>query len=232
MSRWSSALAAGAVVLLMTACSEGADPPTSTDAPMTSSTLAATTTPPESTAPSTTTASTVASTSSSVASTLPSSTIVPTTTESPPLETTIQELLDRYDDAVTTILSDPRVTTDPASPAVTEYLALFAPDSTFAQGALNTWAQAAAEGRSYRPGPGGSMINSTLYELDTASDADVSFTACSAISVEVVDAAGSLIEARGGVSFIEATAILIDGHWLFRDLTQSDGDCPGPRTNG
>lgn len=234
MKRWSRALAAGVVALLITACSDDdvADPSTSAVGSSTSSTGEPTTTPPDSTAPNSTTASTVAPTNSSAATTSPSSTTAPTTTESPPLEATIQELLDRYDAAVTTILTDLRVTADPTSPAVTEYLALFAPDSTFAQGALNTWAQAAAEGRSYRPGAAGSMIDSTLYDLGAASATDVSFTACSAISVEVVDAEGNLIESRGGVSFVEATAILVDGDWLFRDLTQSDGDCPGPGTDG
>lgn len=234
MKPWSSALAAGVVALLITACSDDdvADPSTSSVGSSTSATVEPTTTPPESTAPNSTTVPTVAPPSSSTATTSPPSTTAPTTTEPLPLETTIQELLDRYDAAVTTILTDPRVTAGPASPAVTDYLALSAPDSTFAQGALNTWAQAAAEGRSYRPGAAGPMIDSTLHELGAASETDVSFTACSAISVEVIDAEGNLIESRGGVSFVEATAILVEGDWLFRDLTQSDGDCPGPGTDG
>lgn len=109
---------------------------------------------------------------------------------------------------MTSILTDPRVASDPPNPAVTAYLALFAPDSTFVQGALNSWAQDAAEGRSYRPGPGGSMIDSTLLELTSVTDTEASFTACSANSIEVVDAAGNVIESSGGVTFVQAAAVV------------------------
>jgi len=218
-----------AVLLVVAACS-GDD---ETDPLRSPSTLPATpvdstTSSPDSTTPDTTTQPTTAPTSSSApGSSRPSST-APTSTGPAALEPTIQALLDRYDEAVTTILTDPRVTSDPSSPAVTAYLALFAPDSTFAQGALTSWAQDAAEGRAYRPGPGGSMIDSTLLELTKVTETEASFTSCSANSLEVVDAAGNVIESSGGVTFVQAAAVLVDGEWLLRDLSQSGGDCPGP----
>lgn len=219
-----------AVLLFVAACSgdDEADPSTSSSTSTTTSTVEPATTPPESTGPDATTQPSTAPTSSSAPGTSQPSSTTSTSTQPAALEPVIQALLDRYDQAVTTILTDPRVTSDPSSPAVTEYLALFAPDSTFAQGALNSWAQDAAEGRAYRPGPGGSMIDSTLLELTNVTETEASFTACSANSLEVVDAAGNVIESSGGVTFVKAAAVRVDGEWLLRDLSQSGGDCPGP----
>lgn len=209
-----------AVVLLAAGCSsdDTADPPNSTSSTTTSSIADTTTTTAGSTTSPTTAPPTIASTSTTSEA---STTSAPTA-----LESTIQDLLDRYDAAVTTILSDPTVTSDPSSPEVTTYLALFAPGSTFAQGALSSWAQDAANGRSYRAGPGGSMIDSSLVELTSASDTEASFNVCAANSLEVLDSAGNVIESSGGVTSVEAVAELVDGQWLLRDLSQSAGDCP------
>lgn len=219
-----------AVVLLVGACSgdDASDPTTSSSASTTSPVEPTTTS--TSTTPATSVAPTTTPTTSSAPSTSQPTTTFATTTPAA-IETVLQGLLDRYDDAVTTILTDPRVTSDSASPAVTAYLALFAPESTFAQGALTSWAQDAAEGRSYRPGPGGSMIDSTLMDVTAASDTEAAFTVCAANSMQVVDAAGNVIESSGGVTFVNATAVQVDGQWLLRDLSQSSGDCPEPGTD-
>ena len=232
MNRCLRVFAFAAVALLIAGCSgdDEADPSTSPSTPSTTSTAEAATTPAETTLPDTTSQPTTAPPTTSAPSTSQPST-TPASTEPVALEPVLQGLLDRYDEAVTTILTDPRVTSDSASPAVTTYLALFAPDSTFAQGALTSWAQDAAEGRSYRPGPGGSMIDSTLRELTAVSDTEASFTVCSANSIEVVDAAGNVVESSGGFTFVKAAAVLVDGEWLLRDLSQSGGDCPGPGTD-
>lgn len=154
------------VLVLAAGCSsdDTADPPNSTSTSTTSSIADTTTT----TAGSTTSPTTAPPTTASTSTTSEAS----TTSAPDALESTIQDLLDRYDAAVTTILIDPTVTSDPSSPAVTTYLALFAPGSTFAQGALSSWAQDAADGRSYRAGPGGSMIDSSLVSSARLGPAD------------------------------------------------------------
>lgn len=208
------------VLVLAAGCSsdDTADPPNSSSTSTTSS-IADTTT--------TTAGSTTSPTAASPTTASPSTTSeVPTTSAPDALESTIQDLLDRYDAAVTAILNDPTVTSDPSSPAVTTYLALFAPGSTFAQGALSSWAQDAANGRSYRAGPSGSMIDSSLVELTSASDTEASFNVCAANSLQVLDSAGNVIESSGGVTFVQAVAELVDSQWLLRDLSQSAGDCP------
>jgi len=214
------------VVLLVGACSgDDTSDPTSTSSAPSTSTVAPSTT-PASTTPATSVEPTTTTTSSASGTSQPTTT--PATTAPAAIETVLQGLLDRYDDAVTTILADPRVVSDPGSAAVTTYLALFAPESTFAQGALTSWAQDAAEGRSYRPGPGGSMIGSTLMDVTAASDTEAAFTVCAVNSMQVVDAAGNVIESSGGVAFVNATAVQVNGDWLLRDLSQSSGDCPRP----
>ena len=140
----------------------------------------------------------------------------------------LQELLDRYDAAVTAILADPRVASDPTSTEVRDYLALFAPDSTFAQGALEAWAEEGEQGRFFRPGPTGELVDSTVREVTDATDTLAEFTVCSENSIEIVDADGNLIESQGGVAFVEVVAVWSGGDWLLRDLTQSSGDCPTP----
>lgn len=228
-------LASAVVVagLLFTACSgdDATDSSTTPDTPVvTTSTSSPATTQPGPTSthgPSTSTTTT----GSSSASTSEAST-APTSTAPASLETVLQGLLDRYDAAVTTILTDPTVTSDPAGPAVTAYLALFAPGSAFAQGALASWAQDAVDGHSYRPGPGGAMIESSLLELTSVAETEASFTVCAANSIQVLDAAGNVIESSGGATFVQAVAELVDGQWLLRDLSQSSGDCPKQGTGG
>jgi len=218
--------AAVAVVLLAGACSgdDTSDPTSTSSAPATSTVAPSTS--PAPTSPATSVEPTTPTTSSASSTSQP--TTAPVTTTPVAIETVLQDLLDRYDDAVTTILTDPRVVSDPASPAVTAYLALFASESTFAQGALASWAQDATESRSYRPGPGGSMIDSTLVDVTAASDTEAAFTVCAVNSMQVIDAAGNVIESSGGVTFVNATAVQVNGDWLLRDLSQSSGDCPRP----
>lgn len=210
-------------VVFLNACSDddtSAPPTTPIDPPTTTSTP--TTEPDPSTTPSPTSPSPTTS----------RPTTEPTTTDPVELEPTLQDLLDRYDVAVAAILSDPRVAADPAHPAVVAYLDLFAADSSFAQGALVNWVNEGERGRFYRPGPRGELIDSTLREVTDASDDEVSFTACVVNSMEVVDGAGTVVEARGGVTFVEAVAVRIDDQWVLRDLTQAGGDCPRPGASG
>jgi hypothetical protein len=225
MTRRLLSFAVAALVLMVAGCSsdDSADTTSTTSVSPSTTTVASTSTSSSTTSPTTNATTDPATTEPSAPS---------TTSGTEPLETTIQDLLDRYDAAVTTILTDPSVTTDPASPAVTTYLALFAPGSTFAQGALTSWAQDAANGRSYRPGPSGSMIDTSLVGLTSTSESEAAFTACAANSLQVIDSAGNVISSSGGVTFVQAVAELVDGQWLLRDLSQSSGDCPEQGSGG
>ena len=211
--------------LAVAGCSGGGDAAPSTSSSSTSPSAPSTTAsaPPSSPAAPTTSATGTTTQPSSQSTTDP-----PTTSTPGPRDPALQELLDRYDAAVTAILADPRVASDPTSTEVRDYLALFAPDSTFAQGALEAWAQEGEQGRFFRPGPTGELVDSTVREVTDATDTFAEFTVCSRNSIEIVDADGNLIESQGGVAFVEVVAVWSGGDWLLRDLTQSSGDCPTP----
>lgn len=221
------------LVLAAAGCSDDSDAASSTSSVSTSPPIALSTT---TSAPSTSTIPTTTSTDAPTTTTQPaspSSTAPTTTSAPPPLEPALQELLDRYDAAVTTILADPRVAADPSSAEVSDYLALFTVDSTFAQGALDTWADEGEQGRFYRPGPAGELVDSVLHDVTNVTDTVAEFTVCSASSIEVVDSDGDVIESQGGVAFVEAVAARSENdEWLLRELTQSSGDCPSQGAAG
>ena len=163
-----------------------------------------------------------------------SATTLPLATAAPqPIETQLQHLLDRYDAAAADILTDPRVASDPASPKVAAFLALFPQGSKFAEGTVTYWAEEGAKGRFYRPGPGGALFTSKLRKVVASSDTEVSFTVCATESMEIVDQAGTIQQANGGLSGGEIVAVKVNGEWLLRDLTEKPaGDCPKPGSTG
>ena len=194
-------------------------PPSTTVSPSTSTpVVAATTAPP---AQPTTTAA---------GPTTVATTLAPATTTAPePIESQLQHLLDRYDAAVVGILADPRVASDSANPRVVAFLSLFPKGSSFAADSVRLWAGEGAKGRFYRPGPGGSIFTSTLQKVTTSSATDATFAVCTRKSAEIVDAAGAILEAVGGVNSGKINATKVDGAWLLVDLTQTaSADCPKP----
>lgn len=167
------------------------------------------------------------------------STSAPTTQTQTPdtepivLEQVLQSLLGQYDAAVADILADPRVASDRESEPVRTYLALFAPDSAFADGALRSWEAEGANGRFYRAGPRGKVTESTLATIDSSTESEATFSICAVNSFEIVDAAGTVLEAQGGVTAATVVAVRIDGSWVLRDLTQSSAaTCPRPGADG
>lgn len=129
----------------------------------------------------------------------------------------IQELISRYDAAVAAILDDPSVAGDREHPAVREYLALFAPGSDFASGALASWIE--MSDRRYRPGDGGRMYESTVLEVQPEPDETAAFRICSLKSIVIVDREGKPISGEWGWSSATGVAVLVDREWRLRDLT-------------
>lgn len=215
-------LAILALLILAVGCSNSSKltaPPSTAVSTSTSTSVAATTTTPTTQRATTTAAPTTAAT-----------TLAPSTTAAPEsIESQLQGLLDRYDAAVIGILADPRVASDLANPKVVAFLSLFPKGSAFAADTVRLWAAEGAKGRFYRPGPGGSIFTSTLQKVSKSSATDATFTVCTRRSVEVVDVAGAILEAVGGVNSGEINATKIDGAWLLVDLTQTaTPDCPKP----
>lgn len=147
------------------------------------------------------------------------------------LQQELESLIDRYDLAVATILSDPRVASDRGSEAVLAYVGLFTSDSNFPETALEFWESEGEAGHFYRPGPRGEMFISTVQSVDVLSPVQATFEVCSLKSIVIVDERGDEVSAEGGQTAGSGVAVLSDGHWLLRDLTRTAGDnCPDEAT--
>jgi hypothetical protein len=186
---------------------------------------------PSSTAPSRSTSST------SDASSDPSSTTSgpvgspeePPATDIGAVTPVLQRLIDRHDQAVAAVLSDPRVARDPDHQMVRDYLALFVPGATFPSGVVEGWVREADAGRFYKPGPAGALHKSTVMSVTPASGNEVSFTLCIRNSVVITSESGTVLEAQGGVSAGEVSAVRVGGVWLLQDLSRIPAtDCPAP----
>lgn len=155
----------------------------------------------------------------------------PTTTVATPatLQPVAQRLIDAYDNAVSAILGDPRVASDPNNASVKAYLALFPEGSSFAAGTVQFWASEGAAGRFYRPGPTGKLQSSVVQSVEVRSTTEAAATVCATTSMQVVDAAGQPQSAQGGTTGVEVVMVLVGDRWLLRDLTQlASIACPKP----
>jgi hypothetical protein len=169
------------------------------------------------------------STTTTEATTSTPSTTQPPATDVAAVTPVLQDLMGQYDAAVAAILADPRVSSNPESPKVTAYLALFTDDSSFADGALANWTREGEAGRFYRPGPAGKLTSSTVMSVTPVSGDEATFTICAQNSIQITDADGNVLESQGGQTAASVVALRVDGAWLLRDLTQaSASECPSP----
>lgn len=153
----------------------------------------------------------------------------PAGTDQAAVKPILQSLVDRYDTAVAAILADPRVAANRQHEAVVSYLRLFTPGSAFAEGALRSWTREGERGRFYRAGPRGRLTQSTVMAVTSSSANEVTFMICAVNSIEITDAAGTVIESQGGQTAASVVAVRVGGAWLLRDLTQaSSAGCPKP----
>lgn len=177
--------------------------------------------------PTTTTSAPRSSTTTRLASTSSTSTTQPPATDVQAVTPILQSLIERHDAAVAGILVDPRVASEPTSPEVETYLALFTNNSTFADGALANWAREGEQGRFYRPGPGGQLTRSTVIDVTPADDDEATFTICAENSIEITDSDGTVVESFGGQTAASVVAVRSDGSWRIRDLTEAPASgCP------
>ncbi|MGE3448637.1 MAG: hypothetical protein AB7H92_13775 [Microbacteriaceae bacterium] len=178
-------------------------------------------------ADSTTTSAAHRSTTTTAPSTSSTSTTQPPGTDAAAVTPVLQDLISRYDAAVGAILADPRVAANPGSAEVMAYLALFTDNSSFADGALASWARDGEAGRFYRPGRGGQLTRSTITGVTPTSNDEATFTICAQNSIEVTDAAGNVLESQGGRTAASVVAVRVAGTWRLRDLTEaSAATCP------
>ena len=181
--------------------------------------------------PSSTAVPTTTPTTSSASSTSPAPSTSPPSTAltNDALKPIVEQLVDSYDAVAAEILADPSVVSAPDNALVLRYVALFPQDSAFAGGALEFWADEAAAGRFYRPGPRGVMYESTVQTVELRGESEAVAKVCTTSSIQIVDASGNPLESQGGVNGGEIVVVLVGDQWLLRDLTRvPPDDCPRP----
>jgi hypothetical protein len=214
-----------ALGVLTSACS-GDDGGGSTTASAGPATTVAPPAVPSSTAVSTTTPTTSSASSTTAA---PSTSPPSTTATNEALKPIVEQLVDSYDAVVAEILADPSVASAPDNALVLRYVALFPQDSAFAAGALEFWADEAAAGRFYRPGPRGVMYESTVQSVELRGESEAVAKVCTTSSIQIVDASGNPLESQGGLNGGEIVVVRVGDQWLLRDLTRVPADdCPRP----
>jgi hypothetical protein len=131
----------------------------------------------------------------------------------------ISELLIQHDRVVNQIEADPSIVADRDSELVKEFLALYEPDSEIAEGLLDGYGQTGEAGVSTLPfDDTHPAFESRLDgEIERVSVDEVRIPTCEALRYRKVDAEGTELEQ---VPFMErwgeATAVRVDGKWLFR----------------
>ena len=140
----------------------------------------------------------------------------PRATDADTVRPHLQDLVDRYDEALNAILADPSVAQDPDDDHVAGYLSLFDPGSDVGESTVGLWADDADAGKSYE------AVDPELPAIDTRvdgpvvphSDEEVAFAVCQEQQYRVLAADGSVehevphAEPRG-----EWTAVWVDGTW-------------------
>lgn len=134
----------------------------------------------------------------------------------------LEDLLDRYEQAVRTIIADPSLATDTDNEVVVEYVDLFEPDSDEAKRAVDGWAGDADEGRTFEPYDDDASLYTTRLdgEVTPAEGGDeVTFPTCDTLRYRVLDASGTVVdEVPEDVRQGQGVAVRVDGVWRLRSL--------------
>ena len=142
------------------------------------------------------------------------------------VRTQLDALMRQYDAATNALLARPSDAANPSASTTGAYLAVFAPGSAFASGALASWAREGVQGHSYQRGSRDQLVTTQLTSVEPVASNTVGFGVCVASSFVIVDSAGHVLESQGGIAAGHGVAVRVDGQWLLRDLSLSGSrDC-------
>jgi hypothetical protein len=138
----------------------------------------------------------------------------------------IEGLLARLDVSINQIVADPGVAADRNNSLVQDYLALFDPDSMFAEGAIDLWVQQGAQGISTRPysDDAPALATELAGDIETVSESQVTFPTCEKQNYRGFDGEGRETEIVAGQSVPgRGTAVRVDGQWRLQRLDVLEG---------
>jgi hypothetical protein len=145
----------------------------------------------------------------------------------------LQDLLQRYDEAVTKIVADPEVANDPDDPLVQEFLSLFEPGSDFAAGSIEGWTTFADQGTTLTPVADGEQVSETTLEgqMQPVGDDEVTFGHCTVLRYVLYRDGDESQRVERQLLPGNGRAVRVDGHWRLADIT-TPPDLQGCLTKG
>lgn len=115
------------------------------------------------------------------------------------------------------LFQDPTAVEDDGD-AVRRFTALYTADSPTPAGVLAQLRTLADSGRRYRAGPSGRMRDVGVYRMQAVDRDTVALRVCAIEDVEVVDAAGAVVERRSQITQGDAWAVRAGGVWRFAGI--------------
>ena len=135
----------------------------------------------------------------------------------------VDDLLERYDRALTDLAATPDAVNQPGHPALVAWNNVVNPGTVLAEDLPAAIAARRAAGVVVRPGAGGLSYRHRSIELIPAPDGSLSFTWCSwspGIGYDV--ATGGVVDDGVGHAHGTGRARIVDGRWAVDALDQSD----------
>lgn len=149
----------------------------------------------------------------------------PPATDVAAVQPIVNDLLDRYDELVEEIVTDPSTVGDREGALAGDFLDLFEPGSEFAELSLDEWAEWSDTGLSLQPVEEGTAINLTTIEgiVTPVSEDEVNFVKCTRQNYVRYDDGEEVVRIEDEVLAGEGTAVRVDGRWHLGVLTTPAG---------
>jgi hypothetical protein len=113
------------------------------------------------------------------------------------------------------LFQDPSKADDEGSATVARFRELHTADSPTPDGVLAQLRALKDNGHRYRPGPSGALRDLGVYRLTAVNDDTIQLRVCAVEDIEVVDASGTVVEARSQITQGDGEARRNAGVWRF-----------------
>jgi hypothetical protein len=130
----------------------------------------------------------------------------------------VRDLVIEATDLADQLFQDPTVVNDAGNRTLARFNRIYTADSPTPEGVATQLRTLSANGQRYRPGPSGRLRDVSLYRMTRVDDSQVSFRICAVEDVEIVDAAGTVIDRRSQVTQGDGWAERVRGKWRFAGI--------------
>ena len=121
------------------------------------------------------------------------------------------------------LMQDPAVVDDPSDDRLARLRELYSAESPVPDELEAQLRSLAEQGRRLRPAPSGFFRRLGIYDTTTVDETALGFYVCSVEDVEIVDAAGVVVDQRARVFQGNGAAVRVDGVWRLLAMVPIDG---------